>query len=149
MDRLAVEADLCQTSTNPKFMFYIKLLLPFSLFILSSCTGFAQNKSVQNARVVGGPCQGCEAVLGFGDQELSSVDTLPEFADTEPKLKITGTIYQSDGVTPAEGVVLFVHQTNREGVYPTRGGERGWERSYEYLHGWVKTGADGKYTFYT
>jgi|TARA_R100000388_G_scaffold94197_1_gene80674 protocatechuate 3,4-dioxygenase beta subunit len=130
-------------------MLYIKCILPVILFILSSCSGFAQKKSVQNARLVGGPCQGCEAVLGFTDQTLSPTDTLPEFTDSEPKLKITGTVYQNDGVTPAEGVILFVHQTNTEGVYPTRGDEKGWERGYGYIHGWIKTGADGKYAFYT
>lgn len=130
-------------------MLYIKILLPLLVFILSSCTSFAQKKAVENARVVGGPCEDCEAVLGFGDQDLSPIDTLPEFDETEPKIKLTGTIYQSDGVTPAEGVILFVHQTNRDGIYPKQGGEQGWERSYGYLHGWIKTGTDGKYTFYT
>ena len=96
-----------------------------------------------------GACEGCEAVLDYGDRELSPTDTLPEFHENEPKIKITGTIYEKDGVTPAEGVILFVHHTNREGVYPTRGDETGWERQYGYIHEWMKTGADGKYTFYT
>jgi hypothetical protein len=90
IDRLAVEADHCQTSTNQEFMPYIKLILPLILFILSSCSGFAQKKTVQDARLVGGPCQGCEAVLDFADKTLSSTDTLPEFTDSEPKLKVTG-----------------------------------------------------------
>ncbi|MEQ8525279.1 intradiol ring-cleavage dioxygenase [Gracilimonas sp.] len=126
-----------------------KILIPLLLFTVYSCSGFAQKSAVQHAKLVGGPCQGCEAVLDFGDRNLSSVDTLPEFESNEPKIKLTGTIYERDGVTPAGGVILFVHQTNRKGVYPTRGDETGWERNYGYIHGWVKTGADGRYTFYT
>ncbi|MDX1471973.1 MAG: intradiol ring-cleavage dioxygenase, partial [Flavobacteriaceae bacterium] len=102
-----------------------------------------------NPKLLGGPCEGCEAVLDYGNKTLTTTDTLPEFEETEPKIKITGTIYKSDGKTPAEDVVLFVHHTNRDGVYPTKGNEKGWQRQYGYLHGWIKTGKDGKYTFYT
>jgi protocatechuate 3,4-dioxygenase beta subunit len=127
----------------------IKLLLSLLLLMMASGCGFAQESALKKARLVGGPCQGCEAVLDFGDRQLSPTDTLPEFDDNEPKIKITGTIYESDGKTPAEGVILFVHQTNADGVYPKRDGETGWERSYGYIHGWVRTGADGRYTFFT
>lgn len=129
-------------------MYIVKSVLLLVFFVSVSCSGLAQ-KPVQNARLVGGPCQGCEAVLDFEDPSLTSVDTLPDFEQNEPKIKITGTIYEEDGTTPAEGVILFVHQTNPEGEYPIRGGEKGWEKSYGYIHGWIKTGADGKYTFYT
>lgn len=112
-------------------------------------TASAQKTDVQNATLVGGPCEGCEAVLDYGSRNLMPVDTLPGFAENEPKIKVTGIIYKSDGVTPAGGVVLFVHHTNREGIYPKRGDEKGWERQYGYIHGWVKTGADGRYAFYT
>lgn len=130
-------------------MQHLKMLFPLLLLTAYSCSGLAQKSAVKDAKLVGGPCEGCEAVLDFGDRQLSSVDTLPDFEKNDPKIKVTGTIYESDGVTPAEGVILFVHQTNREGVYPTRGNETGWERSYGYIHTWLKTGADGKYTFYT
>lgn len=118
------------------------------LFFFSSC-GLAQEKSIQNATLVGGPCEGCEAVLDYGDRELSPVDTLPGFEETEPKIKVTGTIYKPDGKTPAEGVILYIYHTNREGVYPTRGDEEGWAKRHGYIRGWLKTGKDGKYTFYT
>lgn len=122
--------------------------LVFMLFI-SSSLGLAQKTSIENSKLVGGACEGCEAVLDYGTLEPSPVDTLPKFEETKPKIKVTGTIYKNDGVTPAKDVILFVHHTNRNGIYPKRGGERGWESTYGYLHGWVKTGADGKYTFYT
>lgn len=123
------------------------LILLALCFNLTSC--ISQENSKFKPKLVGGPCEGCEAVLDYGDRELSSIDTLPEFEKTEPKLKVTGTIYEKDGKTPAKGVILFVHHTNRDGVYPKRGDKEGWESEYGYIHQWIKTGADGKYTFYT
>ncbi|MCW9705984.1 hypothetical protein [Fodinibius salsisoli] len=130
-------------------MYTLRTILPLLLVLLHSHFGLAQEKSIQNAELVGGPCEGCEAVLDFGNGELSATDTLPGFEENKPKLKITGTIYKNDGETPAEGVILFIHHTNREGIYPTRGDAKGWERGYGYIHGWIKTGTDGRYTFYT
>jgi protocatechuate 3,4-dioxygenase beta subunit len=100
-------------------------------------------------QLVGGPCEGCEAVFEYGDRELSPVDTLPDFNDDGPRIKITGTVYQSDGKTPAEGVILYVYHTDQEGVYATRGGETGWASRHGYIRGWMKTGKNGKYEFYT
>ena len=100
-------------------------------------------------QLVGGPCEGCEAVFEYGDRELTPVDTLPDFHDEGPKIKVTGTIYQNDGKTPAEGVILYVYHTDQNGIYPTRGGEKGWAKRHGFIRGWVRTGKDGKYAFYT
>ncbi|MBD3617371.1 MAG: intradiol ring-cleavage dioxygenase [Gracilimonas sp.] len=96
-----------------------------------------------------GICEGCEAVFEYGDRELTATDTLPGFHENEPKIKISGTIYEQDGKTPAEGVILYVYHTNREGEYATRGDETGWARRHGYIRAWLKTGAKGRYTFYT
>ncbi|WP_029037906.1 intradiol ring-cleavage dioxygenase [Salinimicrobium xinjiangense] len=120
------------------------------IFLLMALSFTACANSQQtDTRLVGGACEGCEAVFEYGDRELSAVDTLPEFESAADKLKLTGTIYEPDGETPAEGVILYIHHTNAEGIYPTRGGEQGWEKRHGYLRGWTKTGKDGKYTFYT
>jgi protocatechuate 3,4-dioxygenase beta subunit len=108
-----------------------------------------QDMTDPDIRLVGGPCEGCEAVFEYGDRVLTDMDTLPDFNVDGPKLKISGTIYQYGGKQPAPGVILYIYHTNREGIYPTRGGERGWERRHGYIRGWVKTGSDGRYTFYT
>ncbi len=96
-----------------------------------------------------GNCEGCEAVFEYGDRVLSNTDTLPGFHQHEPKIKISGTIYEHDGKTPAEGVILYVYHTNRDGEYAKRGNEKGWARSHGYIRTWLKTGEDGTYTFYT
>ena len=97
----------------------------------------------------GGPCEGCEAVFEYGRMPLSPVDTLPGFDGASTKLKVTGTIFQPDGKTPARGVILYIYHTNEKGIYPTRGDETGWGRRHGFIRGWIKTGADGKYAFYT
>lgn len=115
-------------------------------FLLFSCARSQENKE---HRLVGGSCEGCEAVLEYGEQDLNAVDTLPEFDSAGNKLKVTGTIYKEDGKTPAENVILYIHHTNAEGIYPTKGDEKDWAKRHGYLRGWIKTGSDGRYTFYT
>lgn len=106
-----------------------------------------------------GSCEGCEAVFEYKDARqsaslLTNTDTLPDFADDgaregEAQLMITGTIFKSGGTSPAANVILYFYHTDQQGVYPTRGNEKGWGRRHGYLRGWVKTGPDGRYTFYT
>lgn len=113
------------------------------LIIAGTITSYSQGK------LVGGPCEGCEAVFEYGNRSLSSVDTLPEFESEGIQIKVSGTIYQNDGVTPAEGVIMYVYQTDEEGVYPKKGDEQGWAKRHGYIRGWVQTDSEGKYTFYT
>jgi protocatechuate 3,4-dioxygenase beta subunit len=107
------------------------------------------NISLAQGTLVGGPCEGCEAVFEYGNQVLCPTDTLLGFEENKPRLKIIGTIYKPDGKTPAKDVILYIYHTNHEGVYPTRGDEKGWARQHGYIRGWIKTGENGKYTFYT
>lgn len=62
----------------------------------------------------------------------------------EPMI-ISGTVYKSDGKTPAEGVLVYAYHTNAQGVYRTKESEHRHGR----LRGWMKTGADGRYEFRT
>lgn len=123
---------------------FSSLVLIFLLAISSACSGQNLQK-----KPVGGGCEGCEALFEFGDKTLSPIDTLPDFEQTEPKLKLIGTVYQRDGRTPASGVILYIYHTHRNGIYPKKGDEKGWGKRHGYLRGWIKTDASGKYTFYT
>lgn len=126
-----------------------------SALLLVSLSGCAQNgpaaKSKAAQQTVGGPCEGCEAVyespLPFA--ALNEVDTLPLFGEPGPKLVISGTVYKSDGKTPAPGVVLYVYHTDQSGRYRVTGGEQGWARRHGRIRGWMKTNANGAYRFYT
>ena len=92
--------------------FYTLLLL----LIISSCQSQTTSNPIPNQKV-GGPCEGCEAVMEYGDQALTSIDTLPLFIENEPKLKVSGIIYQKDGKTPASNVILYAYHTIWKGFY--------------------------------
>lgn len=117
------------------------------IFTFNSCQ--SQDRTTSSNKLVGGPCEGCEAIHEYGDKVLNSTDTLPLFNETEPKLKITGTVFQKDGKTPAKDVILYIYHTNRAGIYETKGDEVGWAKRHGFIRGWVKTNASGSYTFYT
>lgn len=117
------------------------------LFVISiSCQSQTRSERVGE---VGGPCEGCEAIHEYGDRVLIATDTLPDFDEYDPKLKISGTVYERDGKTPAKGVIIYIYHTDPDGIYPKKGNETGWARRHGYIRGWVKTGKDGRYTFYT
>jgi protocatechuate 3,4-dioxygenase beta subunit len=124
-----------------------RFLLFTMLLLVSSCIK-SQNKNAIE-KLVGGPCQGCEAIYEYGDKFLNSVDTLPGFITSNQKIKISGTIYKKDGKTPAKDVILYAYHTDEKGIYPKRSSSKGWERRHGYLRGWIKTDASGNYSFYT
>ncbi len=115
------------------------------LTTLSACSQEAEKAM----RQVGGPCEGCEAALEYGDQILKSSDTLPFFSDNEPKLHVSGTVYENDGVTPAEGIILYVYHTDRNGIYPSTEESEGWARRHGDIRGWIQTDENGRYEFWT
>jgi protocatechuate 3,4-dioxygenase beta subunit len=117
----------------------ITLLLTISLPLLAG----AQDKKV------GGGCEGCDAIFEYGNKKLSAVDTLPDFNEKGPKMLVTGTIFKPDGKTPAKDVILYIYHTDQTGEYSKKGNETGWGKRHGYIRGWIKTGADGKYSFYT
>jgi protocatechuate 3,4-dioxygenase beta subunit len=123
-----------------------KLTLSLVLWMCTSCNGQTRIETTKN---VGGGCEGCEAIFEYGDKILTSIDTLPEYENNVPKLKITGTVLKKDGMTPAENVILYIYHTNRQGIYETKGNETAWAKRHGFIRGWVKTGKDGRYTFYT
>ncbi|WP_276482831.1 hypothetical protein [Paraflavitalea pollutisoli] len=123
--------------------FYVFLLT--QLLGLSACAQPAQRKAFSM------PCEGCEAIYEspVPFEQLNAVDTLPDFSEAGPKMLVTGVIYEYDGKTPARNVVLYIYHTDQRGLYATRGGETGWVKRHGYIRGWIRTGADGRYAFYT
>ena len=124
----------------------LKIVILITL-IYTSCN--SQSISPEMEIQVGGPCEGCEAIYEYGNKILNPIDTLPEFEINEPKILITGTVYRSDKITPADGIIIYMYHTNRQGLYEKREGLKGWGRRHGIFRGWTKTGKDGKYTFYS
>lgn len=125
---------------------FITLIITL-VFGFSNCSG--QEPKSTDRPIVGGPCEGCEAIYEYGSMQLQNIDTLPGFQETKPQLRITGIVYQNDGKTPAQDVILYIYHTNRAGIYETKGDEQGWARLHGFIRGWIKTGEDGRYAFYT
>ncbi|MCA0132732.1 peptidase associated/transthyretin-like domain-containing protein [Winogradskyella alexanderae] len=82
----------------------------------------------------------------YKEVALSNYDTIPDFNSKQEKLMLTGTIYLSDGITPAKDVILFIEQPDDQGNFDLREEN---DKRYVRHSGLVKTDADGKYTFYT
>jgi protocatechuate 3,4-dioxygenase beta subunit len=123
------------------------ILLP-TLLLLLSFTSCAQ-KSADGQ--IGGPCEGCEAIFEcpVPFDQLSWMDTLPDFKEAGPKMLITGVIYEVDGKTPARNTVLYIYHTDQQGIYARKGNEKGWAKRHGYIRGWIRTNENGRYAFYT
>ena len=126
----------------------IKIFTTVVTIVMVSACANSQNRN-DNKRQLVGNCEGCEAIFEYGNKKLKAVDTLPGYYEPGDKLKVTGVIYQPDGKTPAKDVIFYIYHTNTGGIYPTKGAETNWSRRHGYIRGWIKTGADGVYTFYT
>ena len=74
---------------------------------------------------------------------------IPPKGEPGEKLIISGTVYLPDGKTPAKDIIIYVHHTNIDGIYPKNGDESGNGEYHGYLRGWMKTGSNGKYEFET
>ncbi len=80
------------------------------------------------------------------EDQLSHTDTIPDFRSKVNKLKLTGVVYQSDGVTPAKDVIIYIEQPNEDGDFDLR---KSGDQRYVFHRSWVKTDENGRYTFYT
>ena len=80
------------------------------------------------------------------ENQLTNTDTIPDYRSKTNKLKLTGIIYENDGITPAKDVILFIEQPNENGDFELRNDR---DDRYVFHRSWVKTDADGRYTFYT
>ena len=118
-------------------------ILNVLVFLFVSCL------NSQNTNIIGGSCEGCQAIYEYDQRNLSPIDTLPGYAQSAHKIKITGTVFQIDGISPAKDVILYLYQTNAEGKYPKKTDSKGWEARHGFIRTWLKTDSTGYYEFYT
>ncbi len=122
----------------------LQIVLFFSL-LLSNCA----NSQNSPPRLVGAPCEGCEAIFEYGNRQLSNTDTLADFEKQGVQIKVEGTIYLQDEKTAANNVILYIYHTNQEGVYEPSPNADGWGKKHGYNRTWLKTDENGYYSFYT
>ena len=99
--------------------------------------------------MVGGGCDGCELMYMGMPASINAVDTSAGWHEPGQKLLVTGTVLQPDGRTPAPNVIIYYWQTDQNGAYSPVAGLDKRVREHGHIRGWVKTGADGRYTLYT
>lgn len=93
-------------------------------------------------------CEGCEAAAEHAPGTLSWDVDIARGESGEP-LILEGRVVLPDGHTPAGGVVIYMHQTNAEGLYANGSPETIWSRHHGRLRGWAVTDAQGRYRFAT
>lgn len=64
--------------------------------------------------------------------------------DPGERMLIEGTVFKPDGKTPARDILIYFYHTDTEGLYGRSG-----EHRHGRYRGWMLTGEDGKFSFYT
>ena len=120
-------------------------ILSFTFFMSVNFTLIAQETTIASNDLPADYLKR-SALYDYSESQLNNTDSIPDFESKSNKLKITGTIYLSDGKTPAKDVILYIEQPDENGDYELKT-----ENNKRYVHhrGWIKTNADGQYTFYT
>jgi protocatechuate 3,4-dioxygenase beta subunit len=128
----------------------ILFLILISANSLAGCSQGNSQKQKPMPRTIGGGCEGCEVIYEspVPFENLSWIDTLPDYNERGPKLVVSGVIYQADG-KPAKDVVLYIYHTDQTGHYTNRNNEKGYAGHHGYIKGWMKTNTKGQYRFYT
>lgn len=94
-------------------------------------------------------CEGCEVVAERNPADLSPSLVLAAPDEPGERLQLTGRVVGADGATPVQGVVIYAHQTNAQGLYANGTPESVWSRRHGRLRGWVRSDANGLYAFDT
>ncbi len=111
-----------------------------SLVLLASLSLATESPENYPTALSGGaPCGSCDEPAN-----LSWKTVIPPENEPGERLIITGKVFQPDGKTPAQGMVLWVYHTDRTGFYNEKD-----DASHPRLKGWMKIGADGNYEFHT
>jgi len=93
-------------------------------------------------------CEGCEAAEESAPGTLTWDVDIARGHPGEP-LNLDGTIVEADGRTPASGVIIYMHQTNSQGLYANGSPETESSRRHGRLRGWALTDVRGRYRFAT
>jgi protocatechuate 3,4-dioxygenase beta subunit len=83
----------------------------------------------------------CGAIDSPDDVSWKSV--LPKKTDKDEPMIISGTVYESDGKTPAPNILIYFYHTDAEGYYGRGNGEV----RHGHFRGWMLTDAKGRYEF--
>ncbi len=85
------------------------------------------------------PCGSCQAPAIMRPQA-----TIAPTSEAGERLRVSGHVYEADGVTPAPDVVLFLYHTDAAGLYNQPN-----DPLNPRLYGWVRADRTGGYQFDT
>lgn len=110
------------------------------LTIIGSALSAAQ--TTKREPVVGGPCDGCEAVYEGMPARVESQGRIAPVGEKGEAMRISGVVRDRDK-KPVAGIIVYAYQTDAGGIYPSGSTRHG------RLRGWVRTDASGRYQFDT
>lgn len=110
-------------------------------------TPLTRTTVTRRERIVGLPCEGCEAVFRDLPAVIESSGRIAGAFEPGETLELSGTVRDEDG-TPRSGIVLHAYQTDRNGRYSTDPDASGTPAMHARLRGWVRTDANGRYVFH-
>jgi protocatechuate 3,4-dioxygenase beta subunit len=99
-------------------------------------------------RVVGGRCEGCEAVFTALPDRLPSIARLGAHDAAGEPLSIHGRVLDAAGA-PRPGIVVYAYQTDAAGHYPPAPELGGAASRHGRLRGWALSDENGLYGFAT
>jgi len=111
-------------------------------------TGSLSLGATQRERVVGLPCEGCEAVFEGMPATVGTEGRLAPTGEPGRPLVVEGVVTTGAG-HPASGVIIYAYQTDAGGLYPAAPSLRGAAARHGRLRGWARTDAAGRYRFLT
>jgi protocatechuate 3,4-dioxygenase, beta subunit len=127
----------------------ITTTLTMGLFSCQGQPNTGGQKHTAKKAIVGGGCDGCELMFVGMPASIDASDTSAGWFEKGQKLLVTGKVYKVDGITPANGVVIYYWQTDNEGFYAPVEGMPSKARRHGHIRGWVKTDEAGRYSIYT
>ncbi|MEY3775234.1 MAG: hypothetical protein RLZZ129_2014 [Verrucomicrobiota bacterium] len=103
----------------------------------------------RNEPVVGGPCEGCDAVFQGRPDDPGSSARIAPVGERGEALVLAGVVRDARG-QPVPGIIVYAYHTDATGVYPPDERFRG-RSAYHHgrLRAWVRTDASGRYRFAT
>ncbi|MEO0557543.1 MAG: intradiol ring-cleavage dioxygenase [Bacteroidota bacterium] len=94
-------------------------------------------------------CDGCEVTEEVAPDTLDWAVRLTPEGEPGQRLQVSGRVWMPDGETPARDVVLYIQQTNADGLYRSIESTAGGGCQDGMIQGWLKTDSEGRYAFDT
>ena len=125
-----------------------KFILSLTLGVIPALASAKRMYNMFGTGPVGGGCDGCELMYEGMPANPGNTAYLPGWAETDNKMIVEGTVYHKDKRSPAPNVIVYIYHTDSRGYYSPAPGQVHGKR-HGHIRGWVKTGCDGRYKFYT